>query len=123
VTDAIVRNSSPTVSMANLLAVLVDYRAGYKVENILHPQMNGSGFTVTYRPARLRSGSLRLLFPTATAAKTAATLLVTPYTFDLAADVTSASMTFVLAPGDLDIGPADEGVDQWALTVPYQEVV
>lgn len=121
--DTIVRNSSPTVNMANLLQVVADgYRAGYRVEHILHPQMNGAGHNVTYKPVKLRAGRLALLFPTATAAKTAATMLATPYTFTLTADVTAASMTFVVAPGELEPVPV-EGVPEWLLMVPYQEVV
>jgi hypothetical protein len=121
-TDSIVRNSSPTASVANLVSVVHDYSATRRVEHVLHPVLNSSSFTVTYRPVRLRAGRLSLLFATAAHAKAAVDLLVTGYTFTLTADVTQASMTFVVAPGDLNPQPDPEGTDAWVVEVPFQEV-
>ena len=119
--DTIVRNSSPTATIANLLAVVHSYRASRRVEHIVHPRLNDSGYNVTYKPVRLRAGRLSLLFATAAHAKAAVDLLVTGYTFTLTADVSQASMTFVVAPGDLDPQP-QEGSDKWVVEVPFQEV-
>jgi len=117
--DSIVRNSSPTVPIANLVFVTSDYDAAVELENILHKQMNGSGFNVTYKPARLRSGTLRLLFGTAAHAWTAVPILTSSYSFTLTADVSQTSMTFVLRPGELRPRPQGR---VWVLEVPFQEV-
>lgn len=120
-TSSIVRNTAGSPSMANLISVVFNYSAPRRVENILHPILNSAGYNVTYKPIRLRSGRLRLLFATAAHAATAVTFLSVAGTFTLTASVSQASMTFVLAPGDLDPQP-NEGVAAWVLEVPFQEV-
>ena len=120
-TDAIVRNSSGSPAMANLLGVVFPYTAPREIRNILHPVLNSSDVNVTYKPSKLRAGRLNLLFATAAHAATAVTFLDTPYTFTLTADVSQASMTFALAPGDLDPKP-EPGTDKWLIEVPFQEV-
>jgi hypothetical protein len=121
VSDIITRNSVPPVAIANLLRVVHSYSGGRRVENILHEQLHGSGHVVVHRPTRLRSGRLTLLFASATHASAAVTLLATPHTFTLAADVAALSMTFVLAPGELDPQPQPQ-IAAWLVTVPFQEI-
>jgi hypothetical protein len=89
---------------------------------VLHPQLNGSGHTVTYRPSRLRAGTLGLIFASPAHAWAAIALLRTAYTFTLTADVTEASMTFVVAPGQLAPRHAEKGTPVWVVEVPVQEV-
>lgn len=120
-TDSIVRNSSPTVPIANLLFVDREYESGLRVEHVLHPKLHAAGYNVTYRPTRDRAGRLTLLFPSAADAHAAIALLRTEYTFTLTADVTEASMTFALAPGELR--PRPSAAEQWTVEVPYQELV
>lgn len=120
--DTLTRNSTPPVVVANLVAAVQDdYSSTRRVENILHPRLNGAGFNVTYKPPRLRSGTLPLLFATAAQAHAALAVLAAPNTFTLAADLPAASMTFVVANGELEVRP-DEDSDAWVLAVPYQEV-
>lgn len=121
-TDSIVRNSSPTVPIANLRFV-TGYDGGHRIENVLNPQLNGEGYNVTYRPARLRSGTLRLLFASAAHAWAAVAVLKTSHTFTLTADVSELGMTFVLRPGELKPNPGSGDVSApWLVEVPFQEV-
>ena len=119
--DTIIRNSIPAAPIASLVGVVHGYDAGQKIENILHEQLNGSGYNVTYRPARLRAGKLSLLFATPADAAAAITVLLAPNTFTLTADLTQVSMTFVLAPGTLK-PVLTEDVVPWVVEVPFQEV-
>jgi hypothetical protein len=119
--DTITRNSSPTVPIADLIGVVHPYDSGYAVENIAHGKLNSSGFNVTYRPTRLRSGRLTLLFETPTQAHTAIGLLGSAYTFTLSAEVAAATMTFFVTRGELKPEHNDEA-DVWTVTVPFQEV-
>ena len=119
-TDTVIRNSIPVVPIANLIFVS-GYESGQQIENILHPQLNGTGYNITYRPARLRAGTLRLLFATPAQAAAAITVLLAPNTFTLTADVAQVSMTFVLRPGVLR-PVLTEDVVPWMVEVPFQEV-
>lgn len=119
-TDTIVRNSSPTVPIANLLFVH-GYDASVGITTVLHEQLHGSGFNAVYRPARKRAGTMSLLFATAADAWAAVALLSTSYSFTLTADVPELSMTFALRPGDLR--PInDPGFKAWSVEVPFQEL-
>jgi len=119
--DTIVRNSTPTVPIANLRFVVQGYDAALPVENIIHPILNAAGHNVTYRPTRNRAGTLGLLFATAAHAWAAIALLRTAYTFTLTADVAELSMTFVLRPGALQ--PRNEpSFKVWIVDVPFQDV-
>lgn len=122
-TDVITRLSSPTVVIADLVTV-ERYEPEHALGNILHPKMNGSGFNVTYKPARLRGGTMVLLFADAAAAHAAAALLVTSYRFTLESDEPEADMTFVVGrpggSGSLRPRPG-EGLE-WLVDVPFQEV-
>lgn len=121
-TDTIVRNSTPSASIANLVKVVHNYSGARRVQNILHEQLHGSGHVVVHRPTRLRAGTLTLLFATSAHAAAAVTVFAaTGHTFTLTADVAALSMTFVLAPGELDPQP-QQGVGAWLLTVPFQEI-
>lgn len=118
--DTIVRNSSPTVPIANLRFV-VEYGAALDVENIVHPILNSAGHNVTFKPTRNRAGTLGLLFATAAHAWAAIALLRTAYTFTLTADVPELSMTFVLRQGALQ--PRNvPSFKVWIVDVPFQDV-
>lgn len=119
-TDSIVRNSSPSAQIANLLFVH-GYDVGLQIENILHEQLHGSGYNVVYRPARKRSGTISLLFASAAHGWAAIALLSTEYNFTLTADVPQLSMTFALRPGDLR-PRHDPGYKAWSVDVPFQEL-
>lgn len=117
--DTIVRNSAPTVPIAGI--VLISGYAGPRaIENILHPQLAGSGHNITYRPTRLRAGTLKVLFANHADAWAAVNTLATPYNFTLTADVGQLSMTFALRPGALEPVP-DIGTN-WVLSIPFQEL-
>lgn len=122
--DVITRNSSPTVELPGLVLVTV-YDATQPLGTILHAKMNGSGFNVTYKPARLSSGTLSCVFATAADAKAAADLLATPYNFALESVESEVDMTFVAqiptGSGQLRVRPG-EGADEWVVDVPFQEV-
>jgi hypothetical protein len=121
VTDTITRNSLPPVALANLQFV-TGYEGAVPIETILHPQFNGSGYLVVWRPARLRTGILKLVFPNSASAWTAAGLLSTAHTYTLAADVSELSMSFVLRPGELKPYAGAPGGKVWLVDVPFQEV-
>lgn len=121
--NTITRNSTPAAPIAGLLMVDgAGYGAETPVETVLHPQAFGSGHLVVWRPARLRRGTLALMFPTATAAHAAIAMLKTSYSFTLTAALPEASMVFVVRPGVLKPRLGVEGGDEWLVDVPYQEV-
>ncbi|WP_419817000.1 hypothetical protein [Glaciibacter flavus] len=99
----------------------VDYSATYDPTTILHPQLHGASFNVTYLPVRDRAGKLTLLFATSADAWAAVALLRTAYNFTWTSDVTGLSMTFVVAGGDLQPILSDTR-KAWTVDVPYQEV-
>lgn len=119
--DTITRNSSPPVDIDGLLGVVHPYDVEYVVENIRHRKLNSSGHNVTYRPTRLRSGRIRVLFETPTDAHVAIGLLGSAYTFTLSADVPSATMSFFVTAGSL-VPEHDPEADVWVVAVPFQEV-
>ena len=119
--DTITRNSSPPVEIDDLIGVVHPYDVQLVVENIRHKKLNSSGHNVTYRPTRLRSGRIRVLFPTPTAAHVAIGLLGSAYNFTLSADVPAATMTFFVTEGSL-IPEHDPEADVWVVVVPFQEI-
>lgn len=118
--DTITRNSLPAVPIVGI-ELVTGYDVEVEIENILHAQLHGSGYNVTYRPARKRSGTLTLGFATSAAAWAAVDLFKTPYTFTLTADVAETSMTFALRPGQLKPEP-EIGAEPWSVNVPFQEL-
>ena len=118
-TETITRNSSPTVAITMLASV--DYEAEYQPTTIIHPQLHGASYNITYLPVRDRSGTLTLLFNTSSDAWAAVALLRTAYNFTWASDVTGLSMTFVVAGGSLQ-PTLNDTRKVWTVDVPYQEV-
>jgi hypothetical protein len=119
-TDTITRVTTPA-TLPGLLLV-TGYETGRRIENVLHGKLHSADYLVTYRPARLRAGSLLLLFATAADAHAAVTILSSSSAYDLTADEPTLNMRFVLAPGELRPRPAEPGAEPWLLEVPFQEV-
>ena len=90
--------------------------------NIIHAIIGRPDPDVTLQPANLRTGTLRLVFATATAAFAAANLHALAGRFVLAdTDIPQANMTYVLA-GSIESILDDETRTAWIVTVDYQEV-
>jgi len=119
--DSIRRNDTSGTPVGNLLLV-TNYDAGVQIDTVLHPQLFGSDHVVVYRPARLRRGTMTLVFATAAHAWSAVTLLRTSYSFSYTSDIPALSMVFVVRPGE--IKPVQTGAEKlpWTVEVPFQEV-
>jgi hypothetical protein len=122
--DTITRLAAPPVELAGLVLV-TGYDTAQNAANILHPKLNGAGFNVTYRPAKLRSGLLTCVFESAADAFAALVYLGTAYRFTLVSIESEVDMTFVVGSenGSAPTRPRKgDGDDEWLIEVPFQEV-
>lgn len=119
--DTITRNSVPAAPVADLLLV-TELEADVEITTVMHGQLHGSGHVITYRPARNRAGTLRLLFPSSAAAWAAVAILSTSHTYTYATTAGGLGMTFAVRPGALRPRAAGDGMPEWLLDVPFQAV-
>lgn len=94
--------------------------------NIVHRILGNPSPDVTFRPAQLRTGTLRLVFDSeaeAKAAEDAHATATTTCTLD-SDDAPTVAMTYVTdGAGRISRSLDDETRDAWILEVPFQEVV
>lgn len=108
-------------------AVVNGFAATRPAPSVVHTILGRPDPDITYRPAGLRAGTLKLVFETGAEAAAAESVLGAPQVFVLSdPDVPEVYMPFVVADGDgsgeirstLD----DETQTVWTLEVPFQEV-
>jgi hypothetical protein len=90
--------------------------------HILHDILNKSSHDVTMRLTALRSGTLKLLFTTASDAETARTFHAASNVFTLTSDeVTQVGMTYIVA-GNISVTLDSKTLSYWTVSVDFQEV-
>lgn len=105
--------------------VVDGYEATREVRTIVHPILGRSDPDITFRPAGLRAGTLKLVFGTGAAAEAAEAVLVVPQVFALSdSSVPEVSMSFVVGPeGQATTRALDAPTRKvWVVEVPFQEV-
>lgn len=99
------------------------WSAAREVRTIAHTILGRPDPDVTFRPAGLRAGTLRLVFAAEAAAAAASDALATPQVLTIVdADRSHLAMSFVVTGGDLSVTLDDETRDVWIVEVPYREV-
>lgn len=116
-----------TTITAGIYTITPDVVDGFssvrRAGNIMHPVLGSDDVDVTYRPAKLRTGTLRLVFTDESDALEAELLHATGTVFVVAStDRDAVEMTYAVA-GDITLDLDDETRDVWFLGIPYQEVV
>lgn len=102
--------------------LVLGYDAERESGNIIHPILGSENPDVTFRPARLRTGTLELLFHDEAEAVAAVHILAIAEVCAVVSDEREAVvMTFVLA-GRLGHTLEDQTRDMWIVRVGYQEV-
>lgn len=95
-----------------------------EARSIVHTILGSSNPDVTFRPASLRRGTLKLVMPSAASAFAAQSGLLTPRTFDLVdTDVPQANMRFVVGDDEevtVTLDPVAR--KSWIVEVPFREV-
>lgn len=116
--------STITHALGTIVPTVVNgYTATRTAETVVHRIINRSEPDVTFRPAGLRTGSLRCVFATESEAKAAYGVLSDPQVFALADDdVPTVDMSFVVADGDIEISLDPDTRRVWVVTVPFVEV-
>lgn len=102
--------------------VVDGWEASREGQNIVHPILGRANPDVTIRPAMLRNGTLRLVFPLEADAAEAVDLHGDASTLTLAStDRDYLDMTYVVA-GRVRLILDDTTRDVWVVEVDYQEV-
>lgn len=104
-------------------ALVIGYQTSRESGNIVHTIIGRSDPVVTLRPAKLRTGTLGMLFTTEADAWACVNAHAGTGTFTYAdSDLTGADMTYVV-DGSVNI-QLDEGTQTvWMVSVDYQEVL
>lgn len=114
-----------TYSSGTITPAVVDgYSSARSGGTLLHWVSNVASPDVTLRPADLRSGSLRLVFPDDASSAAAEMALSAPEVFTLAStDLGSIPMAFVVPETGQILRELDDATRRvWVLTVDFQEV-
>jgi hypothetical protein len=102
--------------------LVLGYDSSRTSGNIVHWILGRPDPDVTLRPARLRKGTLKLLFASESAAGTCFRLHGGAGVFVLAdSDVESVGMRYVV-DGNIDIGLDPQTQEMWLVSVAYQEI-
>lgn len=113
-----------TYSGGTLTPELVDgYQGAREARNVEHVILGRAGSDFTLRPAALRSGTLRLLFPLEADAAEALDALSAAETFALTTDErTTLDMEFVTVDAGASMELDNVTRRVWIVSVPFQEV-
>lgn len=113
-----------THSAGTITPIVVNgFGASRTARSLVHEILGRPDPDITFRPAGMRSGTLKLVFATGAAAAEAEAVLVVPQVFTLF-DVTvpQVGMSFVVAGGDVTSTLDEETMVVWIVEVPFQEV-
>lgn len=115
--------STITIGATVITPTVVDgYESSRQSGNIVHQILGTSSPDVTFRPAQLRRGSLRLVFASEAAAKAAEDAHATAGTCELSdGDVETVDMVYVV-DGEIRRTLDDATRHVWVVTVDFQEV-
>lgn len=98
------------------------YAAARTPRTILHPILGREGDDVTFRPAALRKGTLKLVFAAEADAHAAVAVLATPQVLTLNDPDVEIAMTFVVAEEEILAELDDETRQVWIVSTPFREV-
>lgn len=113
-----------THSAGVMTPTVVDgYKAARSPRTILHPILGREGDDVTFRPAGLRKGTLRLVFALEADAHAAVAVLATPQVLTLDDPDINITMSFVVAEDDIAPELDDETRKVWIVSTPFREVM
>lgn len=119
-------SSSITHSTGTVTPELIDgYQATRPTRTIVHDIINRPHPDITFRPAGLRRGEFRCLFPDQADALSAYAALSIPQVLAISdPDVPAIDMSFIVGPEgeSLAIELDDETRDAWWIVVPFVEV-
>lgn len=102
--------------------LVLGWEANQDSRNIIHTIIGRSSPDVTLKPAALRSGTLEMLFETATAANNARLLHADAAVFTLtSSEQPLANMTYVVG-NDISSVLEDTTRSLWQLNVSFQEI-
>lgn len=90
--------------------------------SVVHQPLARQDPDVTLRPAALRSGTLRLLFPTFAAAVACEQAHAAAVVWTLDDGDLLGQMRYVVAEGDLTVSSLTDSGGGWTVEVPYREV-
>lgn len=102
--------------------VIDGYESTRRSSNIMHPILGSENVDVTYRPAKLRSGTLRMVFSSEADALEAEFLHANGTVFTIASTDRTAIVMSYAVDGDITLRLDDETRAVWLLDVGYQEV-
>jgi hypothetical protein len=103
-------------------ALVLGYDSSRTSGNIVHWILGRPDPDITLRPARLRNGTLKLLFRTEAAAAACLSLHSGTGVFTLAdPDVSSVGMRYAV-DGSIDISLDPQTLEMWVVSVAYQEI-
>ncbi|WP_309105018.1 hypothetical protein [Microbacterium sp.] len=115
-----------THTTGTLTPVVVDgWRAARPARTVVHEILGRTDPDVTFRPAGLRRGTLRLVFPAEADAAHAVQVLATPQRLTLTdPDRATLAMAFVVPSdgGDIECELDDATRNVWIVSCPFQEV-
>jgi hypothetical protein len=109
--------------VTTITPLVVDgYESGRESGNIVHRIIGVASPDVTFRPALLRAGTLRLVFPVEADADAAVAFHAAGTVFAFEdSDRPSLAMSYVTS-GRISCALDDETRDVWVVSVDYQEV-
>lgn len=102
--------------------LVLGYEVAQESRNIIHTILGRATPDVTLRFTNLRTGTLDLLFKTATEAETARQLHINPIVFSLdSTEIPDANMDYVVS-GSISTVLEDVTRELWHVSVDFQEV-
>lgn len=102
--------------------VLDGWQSEDEPQTIVHPILGSERVDITLRPARARTGTLRLLFWDAAAAEAARVFHRAPALFYTFSDMVWLPAVYV-PNGPVRPAQRAENLKRWVLEVPFQEVL
>jgi len=102
--------------------VIDGFESSRRVGNIMHNVLGVEDVDVTYRPAKLRTGTLRMVFASEADALEAELLHANGTEFDIASTERDAIVMSYAVSGDITLTLDDATRDVWVLSVTFQEV-
>lgn len=102
--------------------LVTGWETDQETRNIIHPIIGSANPDVTLKPANLRTGTIELLFLTASDANDARLAHATGGVFQLVSTELSVVDMYYVVSGNINTVLEDSTRNVWTLSVDYQEV-
>lgn len=102
--------------------LILGWQAEQPSRNVIHEIIGKASPDVTLKPAGLRTGTLELLFLTATEAETARAMFLESQSFLIESDETWLDLFRFVASGNISSALEDTTRNMWTITFDFQEV-